>query len=176
MERLFAPWRLSYITENKPAADATRPDCIFCHKPTQTGEENDAENFIVYRGPTCFVILNAYPYNNGHLMVLPYRHIARPAEMTPDECAEMMMTTANLTTVLDEVYRANGYNIGINVGSAAGAGIAAHLHLHIVPRWNGDTNFMPVIGEVKVLPETLEQTYRKVRGAIEARESAGKAS
>jgi ATP adenylyltransferase len=168
MERLFAPWRLSYVNTDKASDAHPKPDCIFCHKPAETAPDSDTVNFIIRRGPTCYVILNTFPYNNGHLMVIPYRHLSSPAEMTPEECAEIMMTTAYLLPILEKVYHPGGYNIGINVGSAAGAGIAAHLHLHIVPRWNGDTNFMPVIGEVKVLPETLEQTYGKIRAALEA--------
>lgn len=173
MERLFAPWRLNYVSDSKPRDNRPQNECIFCQKLTQTDSEHDAIHYILARGTTCYVILNAYPYNNGHVMVVPYRHIATPAEMTAEECAELMITAANMTTILTDVYRAHGYNMGINVGTAAGAGIAAHLHLHIVPRWNGDTNFMPVIGDVKVLPETLEQTYTKIRAAIQAREEMG---
>ncbi|GAB4465004.1 MAG: HIT domain-containing protein [Armatimonadaceae bacterium] len=171
MERLWAPWRLNYVSgnsEGKKAPTEEKKGCIFCDKPAQ-GPEQDGENLIVSRGPTCFVILNAFPYNNGHLMVVPYRHISTPTEMTPDEASEMMATAAQMTTILSDVYRPDGYNIGINVGSAAGAGIAAHLHLHVVPRWNGDTNFMPVVGEVKVLPETLPQTWERVTTAIARR-------
>src|SRR5205823_5429143 len=109
------------------------------------------------------------PYNNGHLMVIPYRHISSPVELTPDEGSEMMALCAYMTDVLGEVMTPDGYNIGMNVGSAAGAGIASHLHLHIVPRWGGDTNFMPVIGDVKVMPETLEQVYNRLTEATERR-------
>ena len=171
MERLYAPWRLHYITgaaEKKPGVTG----CIFCDKPAED-VAHDAENYLVSRGPTCFVILNAFPYNSGHLMVVPYRHLSVPASLDATECAEMMMTTARLTEVLNDVYKPDGYNIGMNVGGAAGAGVAAHLHLHIVPRWGGDTNFMPVIGEVKVLPETLPQSYEKIVAAIQAREQTG---
>lgn len=173
---MWAPWRLNYVTGNsaeKREADITPrlKGCIFCDKPAQ-GEAHDPENLIVSRGPTCFVILNAFPYNNGHLMVVPYRHIATPAELMPEESAEMMATAGRMTEILNDVYRPDGYNIGINVGSAAGAGIGAHIHLHVVPRWNGDTNFMPVVGEVKVLPETLPDTYRRITAAIQARMTA----
>jgi ATP adenylyltransferase len=176
LERLWAPWRLNYVAGNsadtKDKERAEKPKgCIFCDKPAQ-GEAHDTENLIVSRGPTCFVILNAFPYNNGHLMVVPYRHIATPAAFTPEEAAEIMATAAQMTTVLDKVYRPDGYNIGINVGSAAGAGIGAHIHLHIVPRWNGDTNFMPVVGEVKVLPETLSDSWRRINDAIRAKMAA----
>lgn len=169
MERLWAPWRLTYIAGETAGGDSPPPPkpkgCIFCDKPD---EADDAGNYILARGATCFVILNAFPYNNGHLMVVPYRHLSHPADLTPDENAELMATTSYLTGVLDRVYRADGYNIGMNVGSAAGAGIAAHLHLHLVPRWAGDTNFMPVVGEIKVMPETLEQTYQKISAPLAA--------
>ncbi|MBC7804748.1 MAG: HIT domain-containing protein [Akkermansiaceae bacterium] len=169
MERLYAPWRLAYIKNEDGTPPPTPGSCIFCDKPAE-GVGRDAANYIVLRGDACFVILNAFPYSNGHVMVLPFRHIASPAEMTDDEGAEMMRLCSFLCVVLGEVFRPHGFNIGINVGSAAGAGIAAHLHLHIVPRWNGDTNFMPVIGDVKVIPETLEQVYTNLVNAIAARE------
>ncbi|MEI6431461.1 MAG: HIT domain-containing protein [bacterium] len=160
MERLYAPWRLNYITGGAPKK-AGPTGCIFCDRPAEV-EEKDAENYIVRRGAVCYIILNAFPYNSGHVMVLPYRHIASPTELTAEEGCEMMQLTAAMTDVLTGIYRPDGFNIGMNVGAAAGAGIAAHLHMHIVPRWNGDTNFMPVIGDVKVLPETLPQTYEKI--------------
>lgn len=169
MERLWAPWRLSYVSGGEEGGSAPRPTatgCIFCDKPLEEGSEADTRNLIALRGSTCFVILNAFPYNNGHLMVVPYRHLSHPGEMTSAENAEMMNTASLMTRALDGIYRPNGYNIGMNVGSAAGAGIAAHLHLHVVPRWNGDTNFMPVVGEVKVMPETLDQTYAKLIRAL----------
>lgn len=168
VERLWAPWRLSYIEGGGKKEEAT-PDrsgtgCIFCDKPA---EHNDEANLIVERGATCFTILNAFPYNNGHLMVVPYRHLSHPVALTPEENAELMQTASRLSAILDTVYHPDGYNLGMNIGSAAGAGIAAHLHLHIVPRWGGDTNFMPVVGGVKVMPETLEQTYAKLRAALD---------
>jgi Diadenosine tetraphosphate (Ap4A) hydrolase and other HIT family hydrolases len=173
MERLWAPWRLAYVAGDKgkkatPAAPAGAAGCVFCDRPAM-GPAHDAESGILTRGEACYAILNAYPYNNGHLMVIPYRHIASPAELTPEEGSEMMALCAFLTDVLKEAYGPDGYNIGMNVGSAAGAGIAAHLHLHIVPRWSGDTNFMPVVGGVKVMPETLEQTYTRLQTILEAR-------
>jgi ATP adenylyltransferase len=173
LERLWAPWRLDYVTgssENKSEPGAAGA-CLFCDKP-EAGV--DAANLILTRGRTCFVILNAFPYNNGHLMVVPYRHLSHPGDLTPEENAEMMQTVSALTRPLERVYRPDGFNIGMNVGSAAGAGIAAHLHLHVVPRWGGDTNFISVIGDVKVLPELLAQTYQKLKTALEgeAMESA----
>lgn len=170
MERLWAPWRLQYVAadEAKAASEdstvsAKPKGCIFCEKPK---EDRDRENLIVLRGATCFVILNAFPYNNGHLMVVPYRHVDHPSKLTPEEMAEMMATTARMCDALAEVSSPDGYNIGMNVGSAAGAGIAAHLHLHIVPRWSGDTNFMPVLGDVKVLPELLTSVWDKLTAAL----------
>lgn len=152
-----------------PTPSPTHPSCIFCAFPA---ENNDAARLILLRGETCFVILNAYPYNNGHLMVVPYRHVSRPADLFAAEQAELFGLAARMTTVLDGVSRPDGYNLGMNVGSAAGAGIADHLHLHIVPRWNGDTNFMPVVGEVKVMPESLDQVYAKLSAALSATAAA----
>ena len=165
MERLWAPWRMQYVAPDDRNADAPpRPrGCIFCDKPK---EDRDRDNLIVERGATCFVILNAYPYNNGHLMVVPYRHVDHPALLTPDEMQEMMATTSRMALLLTQVSAPDGYNIGMNVGSAAGAGIAAHLHQHLVPRWNGDTNFMPVLGDVKVLPELLTSVWDKLTAAL----------
>ena len=171
MEQLWAPWRLTYITADKPGDKprAERPTgdraCIFCDKPLKNADE---ANGIVARGESCYVILNAFPYNNGHLMVVPYRHLSHPAELTADENAELMRTASRLTTLLDGIYRPDGYNLGMNVGSAAGAGIAAHLHLHLVPRWNGDTNYMTVIGETRILPEMLNHPYQHLRAAMVA--------
>jgi ATP adenylyltransferase len=178
MERLWAPWRMEYIASPRDRdsgggsgdpAPSGAPACIFCAKPA---EHRDRENLIVHRGPTCFVILNAYPYNNGHLMAVPYRHVSRLSELTVDENAELMAHAALMTDVLREVSRPDGYNIGMNLGEAAGAGIADHLHLHVVPRWGGDTNFMPVVGDVKVMPESLDQVHAKLARALAARDLA----
>ena len=166
MERLWAPWRMAYIDGSGGGNPSPSPGCIFCVKP---GEGSDAENLIVHRGPTCFVILNAYPYNNGHLMVVPYRHLSRLSELSAEENAEMLRLAALMTEVLGDVSGPDGYNIGMNLGRVAGAGIADHLHLHVVPRWNGDTNFMPVLGEVKVMPESLDQVYKKLTEALARR-------
>ncbi|MFA0748025.1 HIT family protein [Fervidibacter sp.] len=151
---LWAPWRLAYVTK----ADEQK-GCIFCEKPK---EQRDRENLIVARFERCFVILNAFPYNNGHLMVVPYRHVPSLLDLTDDELAELMKVTQIAERVLREALKPHGFNIGMNLGRCAGAGIEDHLHIHIVPRWNGDTNFMPVIGETKVLPELLSQTYEKL--------------
>lgn len=169
MDRLWAPWRMQYVSgsDETKKAEGTQPKtgCIFCDKPP---EDRDADNLIVERGPTCFVILNAFPYNNGHLMVVPYRHVNHPGLLQPEELTEIMGTAARMTGLLSEISHPDGYNIGMNVGSAAGAGIAAHLHLHVVPRWNGDTNFMPVLADTKVMPQTLQQVWEKLETALRA--------
>ena len=158
-ERLWAPWRMVYVGKGE-----TTGGCIFCDKPK---EDRDAENMIVHRGETMFVILNAFPYNSGHLMIVPYRHLSDVRLLEPDELAEWMALAQRSITALETAFKPEGYNMGANLGRAAGAGIADHLHLHIVPRWNGDTNFMPVVGDVKVLPEALEQSYHKLKTAFD---------
>lgn len=135
------------------------PGCIFCQ-----ALDNDAQTpLVLYRGPLAFVILNLYPYNNGHLMVVPRRHIAALAEAQPDELLELISLTRHAEMALTEVYTPHGLNVGVNLGKAAGAGVADHLHIHLVPRWNGDTNFMTVVSDVRVLPETLDQTAARLR-------------
>jgi ATP adenylyltransferase len=157
MERLWAPWRAAYIEIKQPEG------CIFCIKPA---EPDDAASFILRRGQHAFVILNAFPYNNGHLMIAAYRHTADLASLTSEESCEIMALTQFCVTLLGRVYSPDGYNLGMNLGRTAGAGIADHLHLHVVPRWNGDTNFMPVIGDTKVLPDSLENTFTRLREAM----------
>ncbi len=149
-ERLWAPWRLEYIeTADQPEG------CIFCLKP-KTSE--DRRNLIVYRGEHAFVILNRFPYNNGHAMVAPYTHTAEFARLKDSEKLELIDLLSLTKEVLGLVMRPHGFNIGINLGRSAGAGIESHLHIHIVPRWNGDTNFMPILANTKVIPESLDQT------------------
>ncbi len=126
----------------------------------------DLDEFILERGRHCFVVMNIYPYNSGHVMVAPYRHVAELEALEPGETAELMELAARCTTALKRAMHPEGINLGINLGKAAGAGYDAHLHLHIVPRWVGDTNFMPVVGETKVLPETLEETYARLKSAL----------
>ena len=133
--------------------------CIFCEKPGQSGDE---ENLILHRGALAFVILNAFPYSNGHLMVAPYRHTADLNDLDPDVLLEMMELTRRSINLLTGAFHPDGFNVGINLGRVAGAGIADHLHIHVVPRWNGDTNFMPVLADARVLPESLQQTYRRL--------------
>jgi ATP adenylyltransferase len=159
MERLWSPWRLAYVT----GTDKPDTGCIFC----SALERAEAEPLVLYIGDTCFVILNLYPYNNGHLMVVPKRHIGTLVAASTAELAEMMLLTQRAELVLTEAYAPHGMNVGINLGRAAGAGVLDHLHIHVVPRWNGDTNFMSVVGNVRVLPEELPQVSAKLRPIFE---------
>jgi ATP adenylyltransferase len=155
MEHIWAPWRIEYIAMEKPAG------CILCDKP---GQNRDAENYILYRGSKNFVIMNSYPYNPGHLMVAPYRHVASLDELTDSELCEHFEIVRRCTKLLRVVFNPGGFNIGMNLGKVAGAGIDEHIHTHIVPRWQGDTNFMPAVSGVRVIPEALAETYRKLKG------------
>lgn len=159
MKYLWAPWRLPYIKK------AGRPDeeCIFCSLPR---EGKDRENRILYQGERAFAILNTFPYNSGHLMIVPRRHIADPADLQDAEAIEMLHLCTATMQALRETYHPEGFNIGLNIGRAAGAGILDHLHVHVVPRWVGDTNFMPVVGKVKVLPEDLTETYDRLTASL----------
>jgi ATP adenylyltransferase len=147
---LWAPWRIEYIRSEKEA------ECFLCR---MFAEKTDRENLILFRGTTCVVLMNRYPYNSGHLMVAPLRHIAELEDRTPEEILEMETLTARSVSVLRETLDPQGFNIGINLGAAAGAGLEDHLHQHIVPRWVGDTNFMPVLAGPRVIPEALSDTY-----------------
>jgi ATP adenylyltransferase len=158
MEHLWSPWRLAYIT-----GGAASKGCVFC----DASSDAEASPLIVYRGKTCFVILNLFPYNNGHLMVIPNRHIASLGTATADELAELIGLTRVAELALTEAYEPHGINMGINLGKPAGAGILDHVHMHVVPRWNGDTNFMTVVGETRVLPETLPDTAARLRPLFE---------
>lgn len=155
MDRLWTPWRLSYVTD----ASTTTPACIFC----AAVEAGDTEPLVVHRGARAFVILNKFPYNNGHLMVVPVRHTGSLADLDDAELLEVMTLAREAERILTGVYRPHGFNLGINLGRPAGAGILDHLHLHVVPRWNGDTSFMTVFGDTRVLPEELPQTARRLR-------------
>lgn len=153
-ERLWTPHRIQYIRgENKPESSA-EVDCPFCRIPTM----DDADGLIVHRGAEAFVVLNLYPYNAGHLLVCPYRHVADYTELTGAETDEVARLTQRAMTVVRSVSSPHGFNLGMNQGSVAGAGIAAHLHQHVVPRWGGDSNFMPVIGQTKTMPQLLGDT------------------
>lgn len=150
MKNLWAPWRMEYILSDK------EKECIFCTKPF---ENKDRENLILYRGSLCYVIMNKYPYNNGHIMIVPYLHKSELTELSDDIISELIMLTKYSMECINKAFSPEGYNVGINIGAAAGAGIEEHLHLHIVPRWAGDTNFMIVTGEIKTIPQHLMDTY-----------------
>ena len=156
MERLWAPWRMEYINSAREGEGG----CIFCDLPA---EDDDEKNYILTRGDKGFVILNTFPYNSGHLMIAPFRHVGEVEEFEEDEALDIHHLLQRSLKALKEAMDPDGFNIGINLGRVAGAGIPDHLHWHVVPRWNGDTNFMPVVGETKVLPETLDASYSKIR-------------
>jgi len=155
MDRLWSPWRLAYVTGS---SGDKASECVFCDASTEARDE-----LVLVRGTHAFVILNLYPYNNGHLMVVPRRHVASLAALSTAEAAEIMRFAQDAELALQEAYQPQGINVGVNMGRAAGAGIVHHVHVHLVPRWNGDTNFMSVVGEVRVLPEDLSQTAVRLR-------------
>ena len=155
MKQMWAPWRMEYIQMKKAKG------CFLCETP---GQDNDAANHILYRGEKNFIIMNTYPYNPGHLMIVPYRHIASLEELTEEELHEHIDIVSRSIKVLRQAFSPGGFNLGINIGKVAGAGIEDHVHTHIVPRWQGDTNFMPVISDVRVVPEALAETYKKLQG------------
>lgn len=157
VKRLWAPWRMSYIAEPKEDVG-----CVFCHAPAQP-ESEDKKNLILYRGKHNFIIMNLYPYNNGHLMVVPYKHTGDLCDLNDEESLEMMQLAQMALRVFKKAFNPEGFNTGFNLGKAAGAGIRQHIHFHVLPRWNGDTNFMPVIGETRVMPEHISDTYDKLR-------------
>lgn len=153
MKTIWAPWRIKYILSEKPDY------CILCHALEQ---KDDTKTFILFRGKLSFVILNTYPYNNGHIMVAPHEHTACLTETDQKTALEMHTLTQECIRILRSTLNAEGFNIGMNLGKVAGAGVENHIHTHIVPRWNGDTNFMPVIADTKVFPEYLRATYNKI--------------
>jgi ATP adenylyltransferase len=155
--RLWAPWRLQYLKGDKP------DECIFCTRPAM---EDDERALIAHRGDTCYVMLNAFPYTNGHVMVAPYEHLADLRDLPADTSAELIALTQRALSAIERVYGPDGFNLGVNLGEIAGAGFADHVHMHVVPRWKGDTNFMPVIGDTRVLPEALPDSWRKLRDAF----------
>jgi len=162
VEILWSPWRHEYI--NATGSEKPTPSCIFCIG--QQDPSDDARNLVVHRGQNNFVILNRYPYISGHLMVAPYQHVARLSAAPKQATDEMMDLVKRCEQALREAYQPEGFNVGMNIGCAAGAGVADHIHMHILPRWGGDTNFMSTVSETRVLPEDLEMTYRKLRGKI----------
>ena len=154
MRILWAPWRIKYILSPK------RKKCFLCEAAKSN---NDEENLVVFRGYTCFVILNRYPYNNGHLMIATYRHVGDLAELNMAELFELNFLAQLALRALRRAMKPDGFNIGLNLGKVAGAGVKDHIHVHVVPRWEGDTNFMPVLAETKVIPEALDSTYKKLK-------------
>jgi ATP adenylyltransferase len=155
MKQLWSPWRMNYIMNHDKDAD-----CVFCKAINQ---EDTPENLVIYRAAETFLILNRYPYTSGHLMVVPYAHIAQLEDLPAQTRAELMELAARSVQVLRVLYKPDGFNLGINVGEAAGAGIASHIHLHVVPRWAGDTNFLSSLAQTRVLPENLSDSYRRIR-------------
>ncbi|NLI44404.1 MAG: HIT domain-containing protein [Chloroflexi bacterium] len=160
MDHIYSPWRKEYFQRDK--AD---PTCVFC---AAIGKEDTPENLVLYRGERVYVILNRYPYSNGHLMIVPYQHCQELPDLPQDTLTEMICTASKAVRILEEVYHPHqGFNLGMNIGAPAGAGIAGHLHMHVVPRWNGDSNFITIVGQTRVLPETLEETYQRLKSAWE---------
>ncbi len=165
MENLWAPWRMAFIEPKTPP----KSGCIFC---TQPAEHRDPEYHILHRGERCFMMLNLYPYNNGHLMIAPYEHVGTLEDVDAMTLGELMSQVQLALRALQMAINPDGFNMGINQGKVAGAGFADHIHYHIVPRWYGDTNFMPVLADVKVIPEHLDVMYQKLLEALKEIQSA----
>ncbi len=160
LDHLYTPWRMAYLRgENKQPA----VDCVFCAKAALTGEASAQQEHIVARSTFVFVTLNLYPYNNGHLMIVPYAHVASPEVLPAEALTDLMVTANHALGALRKVYSPQAFNVGANLGAAAGAGIADHFHLHIVPRWAGDTNYMTVVADTRVIPDLLEDTWLRLR-------------
>lgn len=164
MKQLWTPWRIKYILGPKP------DECVFC---LPAGKEEDEERLVLLRGSKCFVIMNKFPYNNGHIMVCPYRHVMALEDLTCGESHELMDLLQKCAAILKEHFNCEGINIGLNQGQAAGAGIREHLHFHLVPRWNGDSSFIAVMDEVRTIPQYLEETYADLRPYFQKLESGG---
>ncbi len=161
MDHLWSPWRYQYVQSKK-----TSSECIFC---CAAQSDKDDENLVVHRARRNYVILNLYPYSTGHLMVVPYEHVDSLQDAAPETLEEMILLVQQAQRHLKTIYRAPGFNLGMNLGESAGAGIAEHIHMHVLPRWPGDTNFMTAVAETRVLPEDLKVTWGKLRGAFEKR-------
>ncbi len=164
LDRLWTPHRMAYIRGQDKPADKTSQECPFCRIPTLP----DAEALVVHRGELGYAVLNLYPYSPGHLLLCPYRHVADYADVSPDETAELAAMTQQAMRVVRSVSGAHGFNLGMNQGNIAGAGIAAHLHQHVVPRWSGDQNFMPIVGRTKTMPQLLSETRELLASAWDA--------
>jgi ATP adenylyltransferase len=159
MKILWAPWRRKYVTSSAP-----EPGCVFCRAVERA---SDPGSLVVHLAPLSLIVMNLYPYNGGHVMIAPRRHVGRLGELKSEELAEMALLAQRLVNVVEEVYKPQGLNLGMNLGRAAGAGIEDHLHLHVVPRWNGDTNFISVVGQTRVIPEDLREACLRLRGFFE---------
>lgn len=157
MKLIFAPWRIEYIRSPK------HDGCIFCDFPK---ENRDKERLILYRGEKAFVIMNNYPYNPGHVMIAPYRHIGNLEDLSDEELLEIMKLAQLMVKAIKKAMKPEGFNMGFNIGRVAGAGIEGHIHMHIVPRWNGDTNFMPVLANTKVIPQAIKDSYEELKKAL----------
>jgi ATP adenylyltransferase len=164
MDYLWTPWRYAYIS----SAEKT-PGCVFCNAINA----EDDKAYIVYRGKNCFIILNRYPYTPGHAMVVPYAHVDELRKLAPEAANEMMALSQRLESVLRELYHPDGVNLGMNIGKAAGAGIAGHIHMHVLPRWVADANFVSVVCETRILPETLDETWKRMKKALAEAEASG---
>jgi ATP adenylyltransferase len=160
MDYLWTPWRYAYVTSS-----GRTPSCVFCDA---VKESDDAKALIVYRGQHCFVILNAYPYTPGHVMIVPYAHLDELQKLAPEAASEMIALSQRMETVLRELYHPDGINLGMNIGKAAGAGIAGHIHMHVLARWVADANFVSVVCETRILPETLDVTWERMTAALKA--------
>jgi ATP adenylyltransferase len=158
MKLIFAPWRIEYIRSPK------HDGCIFCDFPK---ENRDKERLILYRGEKAFIIMNNYPYNPGHVMIAPYRHVGNLEDLSDEELLEIMKLAQLMIKTIKKAMKPEGFNMGFNIGRVAGAGIEDHIHMHIVPRWNGDTNFMPVLADTKVIPQAIEDSYDELKKALE---------
>ncbi|MEI7644627.1 MAG: HIT domain-containing protein [Chloroflexales bacterium] len=159
METKFTPWRMTYIKRGDGPGEEI---CVFCAMAAAP-RDHDVDNLVLYRGERCLVVLNLYPYNTAHLMVVPFAHTADLPGLDAAAAGELLTLTQRCVRILGDTYQPHGFNLGMNLGSIAGAGIAEHLHMHIVPRWSGDTNFMPIIGGTKLIPEDLDSTYDRLR-------------
>jgi ATP adenylyltransferase len=159
MDRLWTPWRYSYISKGATSG------CIFCDKAASS---NDRENLVVYRGTHCYILLNLYPYTNGHVMIAPYEHVDSLAACSEPAAMELMQLARRTEQLLRDVYRPQGLNLGMNLGECAGAGVAGHIHMHVLPRWVGDANFMTTVAETRVMPESLDITWQRLRDAFAA--------
>jgi ATP adenylyltransferase len=167
MDYVWSPWRYQYIEQ---VTDNPQVECVFCH---ELSRGDDRQALIVWRGAKCFIILNRYPYTSGHVMIVPYAHVAELHLCDAETTSEMMELTKRMEAALGALYKPDGINLGMNLGKAAGAGVTGHLHLHVLPRWFGDTNFMTVIGETRVHPEELGVTYRRLHAALTSGLAAG---